>query len=130
MAKNEIVKQETTPQGGICRYCGQVRFVEAPEGLPPEDVNQLATDQCDCAAASRAREKKRRMQAAGAWAQGVFGNNNGQFQTVCCSIRSVFENEFDYVTIKAGKRTYKIDRDSDEMIRIKTTYRDSSMEEF
>ena len=51
-------------------------------------------------------------------------------QLVLCAIRATFDGNVDYATIKIGKNTHKIDRDSDGMIRIKTTYRDSNEETF
>ena len=47
-----------------------------------------------------------------------------------CAIRSTFDGSVDYATIKIGKHTHKVDRDSDGMIRIKTVYRDSNEETF
>lgn len=47
-----------------------------------------------------------------------------------CAIRSTFEGSIDYVTIKIGKKTHKIDTDSDGMIRIRSTFRDSNEETF
>lgn len=115
---------------GFCRFCNQARIIDAPQGCAPEDLNELATAECDCGDARRAREKKRRMEAAGLWAKNSFSDQNGQLQTVLCAIRSTFEGAIDYVTIKIGKRTHKIDTDSDGMIRIRSTYRDSNEETF
>lgn len=70
------------------------------------------------------------MEAAGMWAKNVFSQQDGQLQTVLCSIRSTFEGSIDSVTLKIGKHTHKIDTDSDGMIRIRTTYRDSNEETF
>lgn len=128
---NEIIEAgKNVQQTGICQYCGQAVFVEAPEGAPGEYLNELATACCECDEAKRQRKRKERMKKAGEWARQYFSQNDGQIQAVCCAIKAVFENNFDYVTIKAGKKSYKIDLDSDGMIRIKTTYRDSNEETF
>ena len=42
----------------------------------------------------------------------------------------VHAGAIDYVTIKIGKRTHKIDTDSDGMTRIRSTFRDSNEETF
>lgn len=115
---------------GFCRFCNQARIIDAPQGCAPEDLNDLATEECDCDEAQRERTKKMRMEAAGLWAKNTFSDQNGQLQTVLCSIRSTFEGAIDYVTIKIGKRTHKIDTDSDGMIRIRSTFRDSNEETF
>lgn len=115
---------------GFCRYCNQARIIDAPQGSAPEDLNELATNECDCDKAIRAREKKMRMEAAGLWAQNTFSKESGQLQVVLCAIRATFEGAIDYVTVKIGKRTHKIDTDSDGMIRIRSTFRDSNEETF
>lgn len=119
-----------TRQTGFCRYCNQARMIEAPDGLSAADLNELASQECDCDEATRQRERRAKMEAAGAWAKNIFSNQNGQLQTVLCAIRSTFEGAIDYVTIKIGKQTHKIDTDSDGMIRIRTTIRDSNEETF
>lgn len=115
---------------GFCRFCNQARIIDAPQGCAPEDLNDLATEECDCYSAKRAREKKMRMEAAGQWAKNTFSEQSGQLQTVLCAIRSTFEGSIDYVTLKIGKKTHKIDTDSDGMIRIRSTFRDSNEETF
>ena len=119
-----------TRQTGFCRYCNQARMIEAPDGLSAADLNELASQECDCDEATRQRERRAKMEAAGAWAQNIFSKQDGQLQTVLCAIRSTFEGAIDYVTIKIGKQTHKIDTDSDGMIRIRTTFRDSNEETF
>lgn len=115
---------------GICKYCHQIRFVEIPEGATPEQANEQATEECDCDEAIRQRERKQRMQAAGEWAKNVFSKETNQLQVVLCAIRATFEGSIDYVTLKIGKHTYKVDTDSDGMIRIRTTCRESDEETF
>lgn len=115
---------------GFCRYCHQARIVEAPEGLSGEAYNDYATAECDCKDAQEERRKHQKMEAAGLWAKNMFSQSDGQLQLVLCSIRATFDGEVDYCTIKIGKRTHKIDRDGDGMIRIKTTFRDSNEETF
>lgn len=119
-----------TQKTGFCKYCNQARLVEVPEGFSPADINEQATNECDCDEAVRQRERRARMEAAGAWAQNVFSKHDGQLQTVLCAIRSTFEGTIDSVTVKIGKRTHKIDTDSDGMIRIRSTFRDSNEETF
>lgn len=119
-----------TRQTGFCKYCNQARMIEAPEGFSAADLNEQASAECDCDESRRQRERRAKMEAAGAWAQNMFSKENGQLQTVLCAIRSTFEGSIDYVTIKIGKRTHKIDTDSDGMIRIRSTYKDSNEETF
>lgn len=115
---------------GFCKYCHQARMVEVPETLPDMDVNDVATEECDCDDARRQRERRARMEAAGLWAKNTFSAQAGQLQVALCAIRSTFEGAVDFVTIKIGKRTHKIDTGPDGMIRIRTTFRDSNEETF
>ena len=115
---------------GFCKYCNQAQMIEAPDGLSAADYNELATAACSCDEAMREREKRAKMEAAGMWAKNIFSQQDGQLQLVLCAIRATFDGNVDYATIKIGKNTHKIDRDSDGMIRIKTTYRDSNEETF
>ncbi len=115
---------------GFCKYCNQAQMIEAPDGLSAADYNELATAACSCDEAMREREKHAKMEAAGMWAKNIFSQSDGQLQLVLCAIRATFDGNVDYATIKIGKNTHKIDRDSDGMIRIKTTYRDSNEETF
>lgn len=119
-----------TQHTAFCKYCKQARMIDAPDGLSAADYDELATNDCDCDEAQREREKRAKMEAAGMWAKNVFSQSDGQLQCVLCAIRATFDGNADYVTIKIGKNTHKIDRDSDGMIRIKTTYRDSNEETF
>lgn len=129
-APNAPAVQAMKRQTGFCKYCRQARFIEAPEGCSGADLNEQATDECDCDEAQRQRERRAKMKAAGTWAQNMFSKEDGQLQTVLCAIRSTFEGAVDYVTIKIGKHTHKIDTDSDGMIRIRSTFRDSNEETF
>lgn len=115
---------------GFCRYCNQARIIDAPEGSGPEDLNDLATEDCDCDEAIRQRERRQRMEAAGLWAKNTFSKEDGQLQVALCAIRATFDGQVSFVTMKIGKHTHKIDTDKDGMIRIRTTYRDSNEETF
>lgn len=119
-----------TTRIGFCKYCNQGREVTAPESASAADVNEQASEECNCDEAVRQRKRRAKMEAAGAWAQNIFSKQNGQLQTALCAIRATFEGAIDYVTIKVGKNTHKIDVDADGMIRIRTTYRDSNEETF
>ena len=114
----------------FCRFCNQARIIDAPDGLSVADYNDMATAECDCNEAQQERERRAKMEAAGLWAKNMFSQSDGQLQLVLCAIRSTFDGSVDYATIKIGKHTHKVDRDSDGMIRIKTVYRDSNEETF
>ena len=127
---NELQRIEYKEQGGICRFCGQITMVKAPENSAPEDLNRLATEQCDCDGAQLEREKKMRLEAAGEWAKNIFKDSQERLQLALCGIHAAFEYKVDKVTIKKDKNTYTIDLDSEGMIRIKTKFTDNDIETF
>lgn len=45
---------------GTCKYCGQVHETFVPEEIEEtqENLDRLATEQCDCEKAEKAREKR------------------------------------------------------------------------
>lgn len=43
---------------GECGYCGQSRMVDAPPDMPQEDVDRLATKNCNCDQAVKVRNAR------------------------------------------------------------------------
>ena len=39
---------EMSNRSGCCRFCGQVKFITAPEGLEQDRVNEIITNECRC----------------------------------------------------------------------------------
>lgn len=123
---------------GACLYCGQIRMIEEDDMLRAvmegveagKEADILATRQCDCEDAARERERKERREAAGEWARSTFSEQDGSLQMIQSAIQTTFEGAIDSVTVKINKYTHKIDTDSDGMIRIKTTYKESKTETF
>lgn len=115
---------------GICKYCGQTSTIEAPDNLSGEEYNRMATEECDCSEAIFQRNRKAKMEAAGAWAKSAFSQENGQLQLALCAIKATYDGAVESVVTKIGKKTYKIDKDKDGMIRIKATYKNTDIETF
>lgn len=51
-------------QYGTCRYCGQVTQLHVDEGYSTEELNELATENCNCAMAVASVEKYHRIEEA------------------------------------------------------------------
>lgn len=45
-----------TSKTGICRFCGQSRLMEVPDGMPVEEVNEEAALSCSCIEGKAYRE--------------------------------------------------------------------------
>lgn len=137
LSAGEVIGNPTAPAvrkivkaTGFCKYCNQARIIDAPEGLTGQQYNEIASEECDCDEAERQRERRRRMEAAGEWAKNNFSAEGGQLQAVLCAIRATFAGAVDYVTVKIGKTTHRVDQNADGMIRIRTSFRDSEEAKF
>lgn len=128
--KNTPAIRTVSMHTGICKYCGQTSTIEAPDNLSGEEYNRLATEECDCNEAIFQRNRKAKMEAAGAWAKSAFSQENGQLQLALCAIKATYDGAVESVVTKIGKKTYKIDKDKDGMIRIKATYKNTDIETF
>lgn len=126
MMEDEVKMIQRT---GTCRYCHQQRFVEVPEDADEEEINDTATEECDCEEALQAKERQQKIEAAQTWAGNVF-TPGPQLDTVLSDIRAVAERKVESVTIKILKRTWTIDKDTNGMIRIRMTYKDTNEETF
>ena len=111
---------------GACRYCGQTRAFDVREAVSDAELDEMATEQCDCAEAKLQRERQERLETAKRWAQREFEATEDLLRTVQSAIKAAFEGVADHVTVKVGRNTYKIDTDSDGLIRIKQTYKEST----
>lgn len=50
MLRDIVVKNKThsVERTGCCKFCGQIATVNALERFSEDDMNELATEQCDC----------------------------------------------------------------------------------
>lgn len=50
MLKNLVKenKDRAVEKNGACRFCGQIKLVEALEEFNEDELNELATEQCNC----------------------------------------------------------------------------------
>lgn len=50
MLKNLVKenKDRAVEKNGACKFCGQIKLVEALEEFNEDELNELATEQCNC----------------------------------------------------------------------------------
>lgn len=62
MLQDEMKKEEGVfiTRTGTCRFCGQIKAIEAPENWDLEKVDELVAESCDCDDAVWYKHKKRR----------------------------------------------------------------------
>lgn len=53
-------------QKGTCKFCKQMRIVQVPDKgeFSQEELDGIATDECECKQASHSRERKQKMERA------------------------------------------------------------------
>lgn len=51
---------EMVEKTGVCRFCGQKKFLEVPDYMTDEEVNEEASTECYCKEAKAYKEKKER----------------------------------------------------------------------
>lgn len=124
------VLRTTSKHTGFCKFCNQAVMFDAQDGLSSTEYNELASIECNCTEALYERGKRQKIEAAGEWAKGTFSKSDKQLQLALHAISAAADKVINYVTIKIEKNTYKIDRDGDGMIRIRTTYKDTDEETF
>lgn len=59
---NEVAVIRPVQKTGICRFCNQMRLVEVNENASGEEVNNKATEECDCPEAEHERDHKRKIE--------------------------------------------------------------------
>lgn len=134
--KNE--KKETTITGE-CIFCHTFR--EVPYHLTSanaqmrgiteqEAADRLATDVCNCKQGLEFRKRRERLENAAGYLKKIFKDNESAAQMSMCAIKAVDEFAVDKVTFKIAKYSYTIDKDKDNMLRVKTKFTDSNDETF
>lgn len=104
--KNEIVPVNREQKSGICAYCKQIRFVMADADASPDELNELATEQCDCTAARMEQEKKQRLQSAVNWIDEVFvGEQERQKDAVKAMVKEVFSGNIRGASLRLNEKT-------------------------
>lgn len=114
---------------GVCRFCGQVVMIEAPDGASAQQRNEIATDCCDCDDAKREHARKEHVRAAREWAKNIFGAGDELNAAMAC-IETVSTGIWKDARWKKGKTTFRVWLSKEDMIMTQTEYRDSQTEEF
>jgi hypothetical protein len=90
----------------------------------------LATKKCKCPQAEDERRKEQKLEAAGAWIENYFQNRPDAADAVKAFATIICNRTFSKISIKDGKKTYTVDLDKDDCIRIKAKYIDTNEETF
>lgn len=88
---------------GICAYCGQARNVSTEEDLDQEQLDELATEQCECPDGYPYRKKKMQREACLENIRELIAEKDPGIAKIFEScINPLQEGEFKSVTIDTG----------------------------
>ena len=124
------MKEKTEQRTGACRYCGQIGMIDVLEGTEDQTVDDLVSEQCNCAEARHQRKRRKQLAAANAWAEEKCGESEEFLLAAKSAIAAVFENKVDNVKIKAGKVTIMFDTDTSGQIRVRMSMKENWEETF
>lgn len=124
MAKEKIARK------GECKYCHGMRIVNVEEDLPQEELDRIASEECDCTGAKFARKKEESKRFAFEYVEGVFESNPEALALMRAAIIAVSEDAIKRASMKVGKNTYTVSVNNDGEIRIQNVYKDEDVQEF
>ena len=96
-----------------CRFCGQTRLIQTVGDTPQSELDEIATDQCDCEQAKKYHNRQQKIRKATEWANGYFENMPEVIPLFETAFKAVANFDVESVQIKAGEWTHNITIDSD-----------------
>ena len=116
---------------GFCKYCKQAVMIKALEDATQEELNDIASKECNCKEAEHQRAKDMQFSACKEYVTNLFSDTN---PLACIAIietaLAVLNRKIASASFKIGKYTYKIDMDAKQCIRIKKTFKGEDEETF
>lgn len=88
---------------GYCKYCGNGRVVELPEGVSQEALDQEASATCNCYRAMEARKKETQREVCIAQLGEMLHEKHPEIEEILVSaIDALQEGKFEKITINTG----------------------------
>lgn len=104
----------TEIQYGACKFCGQTAPLETVGAVTQEQLDEWATEKCDCVKSKAWAKKKERFKKAQTSICELFpGDSETIRKTLDSVISPIYEGILDKVTIKSGNTTANIHLNSD-----------------
>lgn len=111
---------------GVCRYCGQVRMVTLEASASQEDVDMLATKECDCPSAKIQRDRDQRYEKASRNIEKIFKDSQETAEILKMAAKKIVNDEIDSVAVKCGRMTGKASATSKGTIKVSRTDKDET----
>ena len=101
---------------GVCHYCGQSRIVTTSmadvlnESFSQEQIDEMATNECECAEGQRARERSERLERGREIIQSLVPEREGIVEDILLhALDGLVDKEYRSLSIKLGERiSYKM----------------------
>ena len=112
---------------GACRFCGQIRALEVDDTWKPGELDELATELCDCVDASWYTMQKRRKENAAKAVEEQFGAEGERCKPEVLSlleaaVNEVAEMRVNSVNVDIGNNVKaKIGMNSKGLIKVEKT---------
>lgn len=78
LRKEKEARKKLVTEHGVCRFCGQMEALEVPPEWTEAEVDELATETCECAGASYYSSRKSRKERAHVRIEELFGQGDTQ----------------------------------------------------
>ncbi len=78
LRKEKEAGKKLVTEHGVCRFCGQMEALEVPPEWTEAEVDELATETCECAGASYYSSRKSRKERAHMRIEELFGQGDTQ----------------------------------------------------
>lgn len=114
-------------QNGACRYCGQLMPFETSGLAKEDDLNEWATEKCDCTEAKIYTKRKKSMAGAKDKIQSFFGHDTGAsgvsaIKILDIAVDAIFERQIDSLTVVIGNGCQgKVSQNSKGKIKVERT---------
>ena len=128
--REEKTQKEMLARKGECKYCHSMRIVNSEEEMTQQDLDRIASEECDCEGANLARKKEESMTRAFEWVENIFKPKPEALSVMHAAIIAVSEAVIKRMSMKIGKNTYTVTMNNDGEIRISNVFKDEDTTEF
>lgn len=113
-------------RNGVCKYCGQIRMVKSEALTPQDDVDALASKECDCFDAKAQRNQDRKYEKARCNIDIIFKNDPETAEILNMAARKIADDKIDGIAVKCGRMTAKISGTAKGTIKVTKQEKDES----
>lgn len=128
MKKLSDERETGMSQIGYCIYCGQATQIPVEKEATQEQLNQWATERCNCDQAKNQQDWESTKNQSETYIDSLFGGEYPELAKILSdNVRNCFAGNFDKITIKVGETTAVMKRkETDNNIRIEISRTDTN----